>query len=221
MVSEKHTNFLINTGNATAADIEGLGEEVRRRVHDRSSASCSNGRSAASAEPAPAGVDGEGADAREADDASRGAPRAASRRRRLLRQLRRCVRRGGMAAARGRGCGAMAASSLSRMPAGQPALVAAGRRIARGDRRARACRQRYRGRRPRDHRHGDDHGRARRRRAAPRSWRSAPAAREAAARKPALGALGRRSSGACPARFSSASSSASRSRSGSTTASRS
>jgi UDP-N-acetylmuramate dehydrogenase len=35
MVSEKHTNFLINTGNATAADIEALGEEVRRRVHDR------------------------------------------------------------------------------------------------------------------------------------------------------------------------------------------
>jgi UDP-N-acetylmuramate dehydrogenase len=33
MVSEKHTNFVINTGNATAADIEGLGEEVRRRVH--------------------------------------------------------------------------------------------------------------------------------------------------------------------------------------------
>lgn len=32
-VSEKHCNFLINTGNATAADIEGLGEEVRRRVH--------------------------------------------------------------------------------------------------------------------------------------------------------------------------------------------
>jgi UDP-N-acetylmuramate dehydrogenase len=32
MVSEKHTNFLINTGNATAADVEGLGEEVRRRV---------------------------------------------------------------------------------------------------------------------------------------------------------------------------------------------
>ena len=36
MVSEKHTNFLINTGNASAADIEALGEEVRRRVHDRS-----------------------------------------------------------------------------------------------------------------------------------------------------------------------------------------
>ena len=32
MVSDKHCNFLINTGSATAADIEGLGEEVRRRV---------------------------------------------------------------------------------------------------------------------------------------------------------------------------------------------
>jgi UDP-N-acetylmuramate dehydrogenase len=32
MVSDKHTNFLINTGEATAADIEELGEEVRRRV---------------------------------------------------------------------------------------------------------------------------------------------------------------------------------------------
>jgi UDP-N-acetylmuramate dehydrogenase len=32
MVSEKHCNFLINTGSATAADIEGLGEDVRRRV---------------------------------------------------------------------------------------------------------------------------------------------------------------------------------------------
>ena len=31
-VSEKHCNFLINTGDATAADIEGLGNEVRRRV---------------------------------------------------------------------------------------------------------------------------------------------------------------------------------------------
>lgn len=31
-VSEKHCNFLINTGAATAADIENLGEEVRRRV---------------------------------------------------------------------------------------------------------------------------------------------------------------------------------------------
>ena len=33
-VSEKHTNFLINTGTATSADIEGLGEEVRRRVSE-------------------------------------------------------------------------------------------------------------------------------------------------------------------------------------------
>ncbi len=32
MVSEKHCNFLVNTGNASAADIEALGEEVRRRV---------------------------------------------------------------------------------------------------------------------------------------------------------------------------------------------
>ena len=35
-VSEKHTNFLINTGDATAADIEALGEEVRRRVFEQS-----------------------------------------------------------------------------------------------------------------------------------------------------------------------------------------
>jgi len=32
MVSEKHCNFLVNTGDASAADIECLGEEVRRRV---------------------------------------------------------------------------------------------------------------------------------------------------------------------------------------------
>jgi UDP-N-acetylmuramate dehydrogenase len=36
MVSEKHANFLINTGTATAADLEGLGEEVRRRVFETS-----------------------------------------------------------------------------------------------------------------------------------------------------------------------------------------
>ncbi len=35
-VSEKHTNFLINNGHATSADIEALGEEVRRRVRDNS-----------------------------------------------------------------------------------------------------------------------------------------------------------------------------------------
>jgi UDP-N-acetylmuramate dehydrogenase len=34
MVSQQHTNFLINTGSATAADLEGLGEDVRRRVHE-------------------------------------------------------------------------------------------------------------------------------------------------------------------------------------------
>ncbi len=31
-VSNTHCNFLINTGTATASDIEGLGEEVKRRV---------------------------------------------------------------------------------------------------------------------------------------------------------------------------------------------
>ena len=35
-VSEKHCNFLINLGDATAADIESLGEEVRSRVFKRS-----------------------------------------------------------------------------------------------------------------------------------------------------------------------------------------
>ena len=35
-VSEMHCNFLINRGNATGADIENLGEEVRRRVRDTS-----------------------------------------------------------------------------------------------------------------------------------------------------------------------------------------
>ena len=33
-VSEKHCNFLVNTGPATASDLEQLGEEVRRRVRD-------------------------------------------------------------------------------------------------------------------------------------------------------------------------------------------
>lgn len=35
-VSEKHTNFLLNLGEATSADIEALGEEVRRRVQEKS-----------------------------------------------------------------------------------------------------------------------------------------------------------------------------------------
>ena len=34
-VSEKHCNFLLNLGNASSAEIEELGEEVRRRVYDR------------------------------------------------------------------------------------------------------------------------------------------------------------------------------------------
>ena len=34
-VSEKHCNFLINLGEATATDIEALGEEVRRRVLEK------------------------------------------------------------------------------------------------------------------------------------------------------------------------------------------
>jgi UDP-N-acetylmuramate dehydrogenase len=34
-VSEKHCNFLLNLGSATSAEIEALGEEVRRRVQDK------------------------------------------------------------------------------------------------------------------------------------------------------------------------------------------
>jgi len=33
-ISEKHSNFLLNAGGATAADLELLGEEVRKRVFD-------------------------------------------------------------------------------------------------------------------------------------------------------------------------------------------
>ncbi len=35
-MSPKHSNFLVNTGTATAADLEGLGEEVRKRVFEHS-----------------------------------------------------------------------------------------------------------------------------------------------------------------------------------------
>jgi len=35
-MSEKHSNFLINTGDATAADLEGLGEDVRKKVFQTS-----------------------------------------------------------------------------------------------------------------------------------------------------------------------------------------
>lgn len=37
-MSDLHCNFMINTGDATAADLEGLGEEVRRRVRETSGA---------------------------------------------------------------------------------------------------------------------------------------------------------------------------------------
>ncbi|MFT5344151.1 MAG: UDP-N-acetylmuramate dehydrogenase [Paracoccaceae bacterium] len=33
-MSEKHPNFLINANNATAADLEGLGDDVRKKVYD-------------------------------------------------------------------------------------------------------------------------------------------------------------------------------------------
>lgn len=35
-MSDKHCNFMINAGDATAADLEALGEEVRRRVRETS-----------------------------------------------------------------------------------------------------------------------------------------------------------------------------------------
>lgn len=35
-VSEKHTNFLLNLGSASSADIEGLGEDVRAKVKEHS-----------------------------------------------------------------------------------------------------------------------------------------------------------------------------------------
>ena len=33
-MSEMHANFMINTGRATAADLENLGEMVRKKVYD-------------------------------------------------------------------------------------------------------------------------------------------------------------------------------------------
>lgn len=35
-MSEKHSNFMINAGGATAQDLESLGEEVRKRVYEKS-----------------------------------------------------------------------------------------------------------------------------------------------------------------------------------------
>ena len=36
VMNEKHANFLTNAGEATAAELESLGEEVRKRVYDHS-----------------------------------------------------------------------------------------------------------------------------------------------------------------------------------------
>nr|WP_146344554.1 UDP-N-acetylmuramate dehydrogenase [Phaeobacter marinintestinus] len=38
-MSEKHANFLINTGGASASDLEGLGEDVRKKVYETSGVS--------------------------------------------------------------------------------------------------------------------------------------------------------------------------------------
>jgi len=35
-MSHKHPNFLINTGAASAKELEGLGELVRKKVYDKS-----------------------------------------------------------------------------------------------------------------------------------------------------------------------------------------
>ena len=35
-MSEMHSNFMINKGGATAADLENLGEEVRKKVFENS-----------------------------------------------------------------------------------------------------------------------------------------------------------------------------------------
>ena len=35
-VSEHHCNFLVNNGNASAEEIENLGEEIRKRVFENS-----------------------------------------------------------------------------------------------------------------------------------------------------------------------------------------
>ena len=36
VMNDKHPNFLTNAGNATAADLEALGEKVRKRVYEHS-----------------------------------------------------------------------------------------------------------------------------------------------------------------------------------------
>ena len=128
MVSEKHTNFLINTGNATAADIEGLGEDVRRRVHDRFGITLEweirrIGLPSVGAEPV---VMSEPVGQRGADEAERGEGETAAQRRGVA-----AICRAASGAARCGCCsavavaGAMARILASRMPAGQAALAQA------------------------------------------------------------------------------------------------
>jgi len=67
-VSNMHCNFLINTGGATAADLEGLGEEVRRRVFEASGVTLEweIRRLGVAAEPAARGLANGGADKEDA-----------------------------------------------------------------------------------------------------------------------------------------------------------
>ncbi|PVA11975.1 UDP-N-acetylenolpyruvoylglucosamine reductase [Pelagivirga sediminicola] len=55
-MSPKHSNFLVNTGSATAADLEGLGEEVRKKVFQTSAIQL-EWEIMRVGEPAPAGND--------------------------------------------------------------------------------------------------------------------------------------------------------------------
>jgi UDP-N-acetylmuramate dehydrogenase len=71
-MSPKHSNFLVNTGGATAADLESLGEEVRKKVFETSGIRLEweimrVGR--------PAGVTGEGASGEDRDAAADRPPR--------------------------------------------------------------------------------------------------------------------------------------------------
>lgn len=59
MISDKHANFLLNVGGATAADLEGLGEEVRKRVFENSGVRL-EWEIARIGVPAPPGAAGEG-----------------------------------------------------------------------------------------------------------------------------------------------------------------
>ena len=71
-VSEKHCNFLLNTGSATAADLEGLGEDLRRRVLEASGVVLEweikrMGKPATEPSPAGIGLGKGGSASREAD----------------------------------------------------------------------------------------------------------------------------------------------------------